>query len=126
MKTIAVIEPNSDTRLLLKGMLDGAFCLQEFDDTREAIGVMQQQPPDLLLLGISLPINEGLQMLAAIRKVTCLYGLPVVAVTAHAMAGDREYFLSAGFNGYVREPIVDEQYLFGVISRCMEIDDAAS
>jgi CheY-like chemotaxis protein len=51
---------------------------------------------------------DGLEILKRIRGEERLRGLPVVALTAHAMTGDRERFLAAGFNDYIAKPIVDE------------------
>ena len=73
--------------------------------------------PDLILLDISLPEMDGTEVLQWIRQDERVQHLPVIALTAHAMAGDREKFLAAGFNDYVTKPIVDEIVLLGTIDR---------
>ena len=64
---------------------------------------------DLVLLDISLPDMDGTGVLSWIRGQEALRDLPVVALTAHAMAGDRERFLAQGFDDYLPKPIVDER-----------------
>ena len=70
-----------------------------------------------MLLDISLPGMDGIEVLARLRKDARTARLPVVALTAHAMAGDRETYLRAGFDDYVTKPIVDETVLFDAIDR---------
>ena len=71
--------------------------------------------PDLVLLDISLPEMDGAEVLRNIRASDELEDLPVIALTAHAMSGDREKFLAAGFDDYITKPIVDEENLFDAI-----------
>jgi CheY-like chemotaxis protein len=62
---------------------------------------------------------DGTEVLAWIRGQDALKDLPVIALTAHAMAGDRDKYLAAGFNDYVTKPIVDEGVLLEAIERCL-------
>lgn len=116
-RTIGVVEDNPDNRLLLQAILGDQFNLVEWESGLEALDGLAQSVPDLLLLDISLPGLDGVQTLARIRADAALGKLPVIALTAHAMAGDRERYLSAGFNDYVSKPIVDEELLFSVIRK---------
>jgi CheY-like chemotaxis protein len=63
---------------------------------------------------------DGLAVLARIRRDERLKKLPVIALTAHAMHGDRERFLKAGFDDYVSKPILDENVLLNAIRRLLE------
>jgi CheY-like chemotaxis protein len=63
---------------------------------------------------------DGSQVLEQIRADPELRDLPVIALTAHAMAGDRETFLAAGFDEYVAKPIVDEEILLRTIRQGLE------
>jgi CheY-like chemotaxis protein len=83
----------------------------------EALAGLSASLPDLVLLDISLPGMDGNEILARIRADERLRALPVIALTAHAMAGDREKYLSQGFNDYITKPIVDETVLFDAIER---------
>lgn len=117
MTTIAVVEDNADNRLLLQAILDGLYQLVEYENGVDALAGLSASLPDLVLLDISLPGMDGNEILARIRADEQMRNLPVIALTAHAMAGDREKFLAAGFNDYVTKPIVDETILLGSIER---------
>jgi len=75
--------------------------------------------PDLVLLDISLPGMDGTEVLEWIRSKAALGSLPVIALTAHAMSGDREKYIEMGFDDYVTKPIVDEEVLVGAIERLL-------
>jgi CheY-like chemotaxis protein len=113
--TIAVVEDNADNRLLLQALLADRYALVEFDNGADALAGLAASLPDLVLLDISLPGMDGNEILARIRADERLRSLPVIALTAHAMAGDREKYLSEGFNDYITKPIVDETVLLGAI-----------
>jgi len=117
---LAVVEDNADNRLLLQALLGDAYELSEYENGIDALAGLRRERPDLVLLDISLPGMDGNEILAHIRRDESLSGLPVIALTAHAMAGDRERYLAAGFNDYITKPIVDETLLLGAISRWLE------
>jgi CheY-like chemotaxis protein len=77
--------------------------------------------PDLVLLDISLPGMDGNEILARIRADEGLRRLPVIALTAHAMAGDREKYLTAGFDDYITKPIVDETLLLSAMEKWIAV-----
>jgi len=114
---IAVVEDNADNRLLVQAILDGAYDIVEFDSGSGAVAGLEAAAPDLVLLDISLPGMDGTEVLRWIRSHERLRDLPVIALTAHAMSGDREKYLAAGFNDYVTKPIVDEDVLVAAIRR---------
>jgi CheY-like chemotaxis protein len=117
---ICVVEDNDDNRLLLQALLADDYELVEYSSGPEAIAGVVADPPDCVLLDISLPGMDGLEVLAKLRGVPELAGLPIIALTAHAMAGDRERLLAAGFDEYVSKPIVDEKVLLAAIASCLE------
>ncbi|MCG6956261.1 MAG: response regulator [Gemmatimonadetes bacterium] len=116
---IAVVEDNPDNRLLVSAILEDEYEITEYETGQDAMARLEEDHPDLVLLDISLPEMDGLEVLAWIRRQPALAGLPVIALTAHAMAGDREKYLGAGFNEYVTKPILDESVLLEAISRCL-------
>jgi len=119
MKTIAVVEDNADNRLLLSAILGDLYRIVEYAGGPEALEGMRREPPDLVLLDISLPGMGGTQLLRHIRAERTLCRLPVVALTAHAMTGDRERYLALGFDHYLSKPIIDESDLLGAIERLL-------
>jgi CheY-like chemotaxis protein len=114
---IALVEDNADNRLLVQTLLEELYEVAEFESGHDAISGLRDADPALVLLDISLPAMDGTEVLAWIRQQDQLAGRPVIALTAHAMAGDREKYLAAGFDDYVTKPIVDEEVLLGAIDR---------
>lgn len=119
MKRIAVIEDNPDNQLLIKAILADLYEVTEFETGPQALEVFTGWKPDLVLLDISLPEMDGTEVLRHIREDPAFRFIPVVALTAHAMDGDREKFLAAGFDDYVTKPILDENDLLGAIRRLL-------
>jgi CheY-like chemotaxis protein len=117
MRTIAVVEDNADNRLLLQALLAELYDIVEYENGADALTGLSASPPELVLLDISLPGMDGNEILRRIRADERLRHLPVIALTAHAMSGDRERFLSAGFDDYITKPIVDETLLLTAIER---------
>ena len=124
MKTIGHVEDNPDNRMLVATLLEDLYIVREYEDGAEAMEGLVTEVPDLVLLDISLPKMSGQEVLAAIRNNSDLKSLPVVALTAHAMDGDREEFLAQGFDAYVAKPILDEEDLFRVIRELLEGGDS--
>ena len=116
---IAVVEDNPDNRLLVEALLEDDYEIAEYETGVQAVAGLGEDVPDLVLLDISLPEMDGTEVLQWIRQDDRVRHLPVIALTAHAMAGDREKFLAAGFDDYVTKPIVDEAVLLGAIARCL-------
>jgi len=72
---------------------------------QEALRMIEQTDPDIVLLDSSMPVLKGFAVIRRIRESPTLDTLPVLAVTAYAMEGDRETVLKAGFDGYLSKPI---------------------
>ena len=116
---VAVVEDNPDNRMLVWALLEDKYDLTEYETGVEAVEGLPGNIPDLVLLDISLPEMDGTEVLQWMRDQEALKDVPVIALTAHAMAGDREKYLSIGFNDYVTKPIVDEDVLIEAIERCL-------
>lgn len=108
MPRILYIEDNRDNRLLVRRILmasDYDFEVQEADNALLGIEMAQQNPPDLILMDMSMPEMDGLTATRYIRDMDELRDIKIVALTANAMEGDRERTLEAGCDGYIGKPI---------------------
>jgi CheY-like chemotaxis protein len=117
MHKIAVVDDNADNRLIIRTILEDQYEIIEFSSGIDAIEGFRRRRPDVVILDISLPEMDGTEILRRIREDSELHDLPIIALTAHAMVGDREKYLSAGFNDYVAKPILDMNVLFATIQR---------
>jgi two-component system cell cycle response regulator DivK len=125
MITVAVVEDNADNRLLLQALLESLYHMVEYETGPAALAGMAQAVPDIVLLDISLPGMDGVEVLRRMRADVQLRHLPVIAFTAHAMSSDREKYLACGFDDYLTKPIVDETLLLGAIQRLVAKRSAA-
>ncbi|MGC2171430.1 MAG: response regulator [Candidatus Sulfotelmatobacter sp.] len=106
MIRILVAEDNAVNRELLRELLEArGYTVSEACDGQEALRMIEQSQPELLLLDIGMPILDGFAVIRRIRENPRLAPLPVVAVTAYAMRGDREKILNSGFDGYLSKPL---------------------
>lgn len=120
MKKVAIVEDNPDNLLLVSALLEGRFLLSQYADGYEALRGIAHEQPDLVLLDVSLPGIDGTEVLRRLRNDEKHSGLPVVALTAHAMFGDRENYLALGFTDYISKPIVDADELLNTIFRILK------
>lgn len=119
MTRIALVEDNADNRLLARAILEDSYDVDEYETGQEALDGLRETMPSVVLLDISLPVMDGTEVLRRLRGDSMLAHLPVIALTAHAMTGDRERYLGMGFDAYVAKPIIDEQLLLGEIERLL-------
>lgn len=106
MSTILLVEDVEDNRALARFLLeaDGHEVIEAVNGF-EALALAREHQPDLILMDLSLPEMDGWEAARRLWLDPATAGLKVVAVTAHAMAGDRERVLAAGFLGYVAKPL---------------------
>ncbi|NKB69253.1 MAG: response regulator [Candidatus Latescibacteria bacterium] len=115
MKKILIVEDVEMNRDLLVQLLEDDYELVEAVDGTQGLAMASQERPDLILLDISLPGEmDGWEVTRQIRADEQLKHIPIIAVTAHAMAGDREKAYEQGCNDYLPKPI-DEDELWAKI-----------
>ena len=101
-----IIEDNDQNLYLATFLLENnGFEVIAARDGPDAVEVVQNSSFDVILLDIQLPGMDGFEVLDIIRKFPQVTGVPVIAVTSHAMSGDRQRMLSAGCNDYIEKPI---------------------
>jgi two-component system, cell cycle response regulator DivK len=103
---ILIVEDNDKNLKLARDVLqhDG-FRTLEAETAAAAIALAEQHVPDLILMDIQLPDMDGVTALGRLREIEATTSIPIVALTAFAMAADRERLLAAGFDGYLAKPI---------------------
>jgi CheY-like chemotaxis protein len=103
---ILVVDDNPANQLLTLSVLEReGYQVELAESSVEALNLLANQTPDLILMDVQLPGLDGLSFTRALMSVPETAGIPVVALTAHAMAGDREQALAAGCTGYIAKPI---------------------
>lgn len=108
MARILYIEDNLDNRMLVRRILmasDYDFVVEEADNAIKGIEMASHNPPDLILMDVSMPEMDGLTATARIRSIPRLSQIPIIALTANVMQGDKERTLDAGCDGYIPKPI---------------------
>ena len=105
-KIVLYIEDNFHNRRIVRKILQSqGYTVLEAEDGVTGLEMVEREKPPLILLDISLPGMDGLEVLARIKGDPELREIPVIAVTASAMRGDRERFLAAGCDDYLSKPI---------------------
>lgn len=106
MKKILIADDKATSRELLRTVLERqGYEVMEAADGEEALQKALAQLPDLILLDLQMPLRTGYEVLEELRKDPRQAALPIIALTASAMQGDRERALAAGFTGYLAKPV---------------------
>lgn len=125
-QTVLLVEDQAINRELARELLTQAgLVVWEAANGRDALAELERRRPDVVLMDVQMPDMDGIAAVGLIRANPELASLPVIAMTAHAMLGDRERFLAAGMSDYVAKPI-EETQLFRVLQRWLRArpDDA--
>jgi CheY-like chemotaxis protein len=105
-KTVLYVEDSQDNRTLVRRVLQSeGFQVLEAEDASRAMLVLNDQHPDLILMDINLPEVDGYSLTTHLKLRPELKSVPIIALTANVMRGDRERSLEAGCDGYIQKPI---------------------
>jgi two-component system cell cycle response regulator DivK len=103
---ILYVEDNTDNRLLIRRVLQAeGYTVLEAENAKDALQILYFQRPDLILMDINLPEMDGYTLTSQIKNLPNLELVPVIALTANVMRGDRERTLQAGCDGYIQKPV---------------------
>jgi two-component system cell cycle response regulator DivK len=116
---ILVVEDNEKSMKLVRDVLQATgYRTLEATTGRQGVELAAEHAPDLVLMDIQLPEADGVEALRRLREDERTAAIPVLAVTAQAMHGDREQFLAAGFDGYISKPVDLVELLATVRQHC--------
>ena len=105
-KTVLHIEDNFDNRLLVRRLLQAyGYRVIEAESAAAAHEILRTFLPDLILMDINMPDMDGYLLTTQLKATPHLTQVPIVAITANVMKGDRERSLNAGCDGYIEKPI---------------------
>ena len=111
-KRILVVEGQKDNRQIIRDMLAGTdYEITEAEDGEQALAAVAKALPDLILMGIQLPIMDGYEVARRIKADPAFRSIPIIAVTSHALDGEEQTARAAGCDGYVPEPYSPRQLL---------------
>ena len=118
---ILIVEDNELNLKLLRHVLGvRGYRTVEARSAEEALELVRAEPPQLVLMDIQLPDLDGVEALHRLRGDARAATIPIVALTAQAMQGDRERFLAAGFDGYMSKPVNVRDLIETVRQHCEE------
>lgn len=104
--TILYVEDNLDNRTLVRRILIAeGYNLLEAVNATQALEILKNTKPNLILMDINMPDMDGYSLTAKIKDTPGLASIPIIALTANVMRGDRERSLEAGCDGYIQKPI---------------------
>jgi two-component system cell cycle response regulator DivK len=116
---VLVVEDNEKNMKLFRDLLQATgYRTLEATSGEQALAVVSEAVPDLVLIDAQLPGIDGVETLRRLREDERTTGVCVVALTAQAMAGDRERFLDAGFDGYISKPVNVPEFIAAVRRHC--------
>ena len=112
MARILIVEDTPGNMLLTSIMLEsGGHTLYCAERARAGIDIARAQSPDLILMDVQMPELDGIAAVAILKGDPLTQAIPVVALTAYVMKGDRERMLAAGFDGYIEKPIDYDSFM---------------
>ncbi len=112
MRRILYIEDNPQNMRLVRKMLSvGGYEILEASDGTSGLQMAFDERPDLILMDINLPDIDGMEITMRIKADPSTRHIPIVALTANAMYGDRERFTAAGCDGYLAKPVTKNELL---------------
>jgi len=119
-ETILIVDDNPVNMKLIRVLLAGeGYHVRTASDATEALGVLSEFRPGLILMDIQLPGIDGLELTRRLKAEPSTRDIPILGLTAYAMKGDEERILAAGCDGYIPKPI-NTRTLPNFIKGCLQ------
>ena len=116
---VLVVEDNDKSMKLFRDVLQATgYSTLEATTGEDAVALTLAEQPALVLMDVQLPGMDGIEALSRLRQDQRTASIPVLALTAQAMSGDRERFLEAGFDGYLAKPVDVRELIEAVREHC--------
>jgi two-component system cell cycle response regulator DivK len=111
-KLVLHVEDNFDNRILIRRLLMSEdYQVVEAENARQALKILENTLPDMILMDINMPDIDGYTLTADLKTRPNLQKVPIIAITANVMRGDRERVFKSGCNGYIEKPIDVDRFL---------------
>lgn len=122
-KRILVVEDNEDNRRILLYRLRkiGDFDIIETSNGEEAVASVKERRPDLIFMDLKMPVMDGWEATRRIRGLEGGSDIPIIALTAQAMAGDEQKALANGCDDYLAKPVVDPSLVREKVERLLKL-----
>ncbi len=111
-KLILHVEDNLENRILVRRLLmSEGYEVLEAENARQAQKILETKIPDMILMDINMPDVDGYTLTTKLKALPSLHQVPIVAITANVMRGDRERVFQSGCNGYIEKPIDVDRFM---------------
>jgi two-component system cell cycle response regulator len=109
---VLLVEDNPANLTLMQYLLQASgYTTLTATDGSQGVAVATRESPDVILMDLQLPVMNGYEAARLVKEVPALRRVPIIAVTAFAMVGDRDKILARGFDGYIAKPITPERFV---------------
>jgi CheY-like chemotaxis protein len=123
--TVLVVDDEEDSLDVARRLLTRAGAqVYSASNGREALAIIQQQRPDCVLSDLSMPEMDGWLLIQELNHNRPTEAIPVIALTAHAMPGDRQRAIEAGFHNYITKPLDARKFVQQLIAILVDFNDA--
>lgn len=124
-KTVLLVEDNEDNLIIYTTILRfGGYRVVQARDGRAALDAARTVAPDLILMDVSIPFVDGLEVTRRLKSDPATRRIPIIALTAHALPSDRDRALEAGCDGYISKPAEPRAILAAVRRKLGEAEAA--
>jgi len=124
---VVVIDDEEDSLMVAEIILrEYGANLYTASDGAEGLDIVRQVHPRFVISDVSMPVMDGWGFIHALRNDPDLHEIPAIALTAHAMIGDRERAVEAGFHNYLSKPLTPETFIIDLLNLLMDIPSLAA